>query len=340
MRIGIVGAGVTGCLLANKLTNSGADVTVLEKSRGTAGRACHKKTEWGSFDMGAPVIPAYNDAFLTFMERCVSDGVAVRWPDKAFTYNGELNAKNDDADEGKQPVTRYAFPRGVNDACQRWLQGSELKTQAKVAHFQRLPEGWLLWDEQEGSYGLFDSIVMTAPWPQTRLLLEDIPDADEFTGKTSQNWTSCWSVAMEIAQPINTHAKLIHVEQSDIQVVCLDTSKTLSRSPNIHQTWVVYFSHEFSDRHPQIDEDALLATAKQTLCDMFGVSALKVTSSYRHYWRFARPALGEAPIGIFQSKCNTVFAGGDWSFGASFQAAFQASNSLFESIIAQTTKEG
>ena len=44
MRVGIVGAGVSGCTLARKLKDAGVDVTVFEMGRGAGGRMATRKT--------------------------------------------------------------------------------------------------------------------------------------------------------------------------------------------------------------------------------------------------------------------------------------------------------
>ncbi|MFB1034272.1 MAG: NAD(P)-binding protein, partial [Sinobacterium sp.] len=58
MKVAIVGAGITGCLLANFIGSKSIDVSIFEKSRGCGGRASTKQTDWGQCDLGATVMLA------------------------------------------------------------------------------------------------------------------------------------------------------------------------------------------------------------------------------------------------------------------------------------------
>ncbi|WP_082633257.1 FAD-dependent oxidoreductase [Lacimicrobium alkaliphilum] len=53
-KIAVIGAGVTGSLLAHKLSQDGHTVTVLEKSRGRGGRCTTKRTHWDSLIWARP----------------------------------------------------------------------------------------------------------------------------------------------------------------------------------------------------------------------------------------------------------------------------------------------
>ena len=44
LRVGVVGAGISGCTLAKKLKDAGVDVTVFEMGRGAGGRMATRKT--------------------------------------------------------------------------------------------------------------------------------------------------------------------------------------------------------------------------------------------------------------------------------------------------------
>ena len=64
MKVAIVGAGITGCLLANFIDLESIDVSIFEKSRGCGGRASTKQTDWGQCDLGATIVPAQKSDFI------------------------------------------------------------------------------------------------------------------------------------------------------------------------------------------------------------------------------------------------------------------------------------
>ena len=53
-RIAIIGAGIAGATLANRLNSSGFTVDIFEKSRGTGGRLASTRVGQLSADLGAP----------------------------------------------------------------------------------------------------------------------------------------------------------------------------------------------------------------------------------------------------------------------------------------------
>ncbi len=56
----IIGAGVSGLTLANKLISSGRRVLVIEKSKGVGGRLATRRTEQATFDHGAQFLKIYD----------------------------------------------------------------------------------------------------------------------------------------------------------------------------------------------------------------------------------------------------------------------------------------
>ena len=69
MKVAVVGAGITGCLLTHllgsaSLDSKSIDVSVFEKSRGCGGRASTKQTEFGQCDLGATIVPAQKADFI------------------------------------------------------------------------------------------------------------------------------------------------------------------------------------------------------------------------------------------------------------------------------------
>ena len=45
----IIGGGVSGCLMAQRLTEAGHTVQLFEKARGLGGRLCHRRSAHGRF---------------------------------------------------------------------------------------------------------------------------------------------------------------------------------------------------------------------------------------------------------------------------------------------------
>ncbi len=68
-KIAIIGAGLTGLTLANRL-NQHAEVTVFEKARGVGGRMTTRHADPFSFDHGAQFFTVRNKRFGQFKMCC------------------------------------------------------------------------------------------------------------------------------------------------------------------------------------------------------------------------------------------------------------------------------
>ena len=76
----VVGAGISGILLARALQSAGVDVTVLEKSRGFGGRMATRRWDEQRFDHGAQYFRIRSSQARKTLQPLIDGGVVVRWP--------------------------------------------------------------------------------------------------------------------------------------------------------------------------------------------------------------------------------------------------------------------
>ncbi|MFT4993534.1 MAG: renalase [Paraglaciecola sp.] len=321
MKIAIVGAGLTGSLLAHQLFEAGHQVTVFEKSRGRGGRSTQKRLSWGNFDIGASVIVASDPDFIGFMHAQVKAGTASRWPATVHEYDADLSVAQGMSQQ------HFVFNPGMNGACRQWLAGCTLHTECKIENVSHTKGSWHLFTEHEALSGSYDWLIVTAPWPQTQQLLQAyLPEAP----LKNQDWRSCWSLAMQLVSPIDTGVELLYLKNSPVQCLIKDSAKPLravSGTP-IKQLWVAQLNNEVSEKLTKDGAKLALEMAKSSLSEVFKIPHPELTEYYQHYWRFARTARGVAPMGLVSNADMGLAAGGDWSFGASIQASFQAACAL------------
>jgi renalase len=326
MKIAIVGAGITGSLLANKLASGGHSPVVFEKSRGRGGRCTFKRTDWAEFDLGAPVVPAWENNFIKFMQTQVDSGLATSWPKQVFEFDGQLATA---ATKRQQ----YVFTGGMNATCVSWLQNLPLISECRIEQASRTAGKWWLTDSLARHHGPFDSLVVTAPWPQTEQLLRKIAGINQ--SLPEQDWSSCWTVAMQLTQSIATHVELIYLKNTPVQTLIRDSAKP-DRKSSQQQLWIAHFDHHISAQLGEEGASEAMLLAGQVLQQVFPDADLQFANHYCHFWRYARPAQKQAAIGLIIDKQQNIFAGGDWSYGASIQAAWQAANKLCEGILSNS----
>jgi predicted NAD/FAD-dependent oxidoreductase len=83
-RIAIIGAGLSGLCLAQRLQSTGADteVTVFEKGRGVGGRMATRRIDGWHFDHGAQFFTARHPAFRRFLAPYLDSGLVQQWRPK------------------------------------------------------------------------------------------------------------------------------------------------------------------------------------------------------------------------------------------------------------------
>ena len=338
MKVAIVGAGVTGCLLANFIESDSIDVSIFEKSRGCGGRASTKKTDWGQFDLGAPLVSAKKSDFIHFMESLCDQNIVSQWPKNIYVSQQNTGIK--------QPLEHfvgdnkhYVFNSKMNAACQYWIKNANLKTNNLISQIRYIVgKGWQLKSNGVWQAELFDKVVLTAPWPQSQTLIEQselsitLPDF-------SQSWTSCWSIALKLDQLVVSDVDLIYLNDQSICTLVRDSGKPLR--PKIFDAdtsgksdiWVAQLTNTLSDDLGKEGKDQAISIATKGLCELFNLSSMSILNTYGHYWRYARPREGQKPLGILnQHECG-IYAGGDWSFGATIESAHEAALTLSQAII-------
>ena len=338
MKVAIVGAGITGCLLANFIESKSVNVSIFEKSRGCGGRASTKQTDWGQCDLGATTVLAQKVGFKDFMGSLCDHDIVSQWPRKIF-----VSQQNTDIKQSLENVVSdneyYVFNSKMNAACRHWIKNANLHTNNLISQIRFiLGKGWQLKSNGLWQAELFDKVVITAPWPQSKVLIEQselslkLPDF-------SQSWTSCWSIAFKLNQLVVSDADLVYFEDQSIRTLVRDSGKPLrpqvfdADTGGESEIWVAQLTNNLSDELGKEGKDKAISIATKELCKLFDLPDKSILNTYAHYWRYARPRDGQKPLGILNQHEFGLYAGGDWSFGTSIESAHEAALALSQSII-------
>jgi renalase len=338
MKVAIVGAGFTGCLLANFLDSEKMDISIFEKSRGCGGRASTKQTDWGQCDLGASIVPAHKADFIDFMQDLCDQHIVSQWPQKIFFSNQKTDIQQP-LENVVSDTKHFVFNSKMNAACRHWIKKANLHTNHLISQIRFIVDkGWQLKSNDVWQTALFDKVVLTAPWPQTQALIEQselpikLPDA-------SQSWTSCWSIGLKLNHSVANNIDLVYLNDQSIQTLVRDSSKPLR--PHVmppvaagqSEIWVAQLANVLSDDLGKSGREKAISIAINGFCELFDLSDKTVSNSYAHYWRYAKPCIGQPSLGILSQQEYGLYVGGDWSFGATIESAYEAALTLSQAII-------
>jgi predicted NAD/FAD-dependent oxidoreductase len=338
MKIAVVGAGITGCLLASFLDAENIEVSVFEKSRGCGGRASTKQTDFGQCDLGATIVPAQKTEFIDFMEGLCNQNLVSKWPENVFVSQ-QLNGVMQPLENFVSDREHYVFNKKMNAPCRHWIRNAHLHTNSLISQIRYLAgKGWQLKLNDVWQPEWFDKVVVTAPWPQSKALIEQSELPIELP-VFSQSWTSCWSIALKLDRQVASEVDLVYIKNHSLQTLVRDSGKPqrpqffTSEAGKQSEIWVAQLANTLSDGLGKLGKDKAISIATKGLIELFDLPEKSVSNSYAHYWRFARPSARQKPLGILSYQDFGIYVGGDWSFGASIEAAYEGVLTLSKSIM-------
>lgn len=303
-RIAIIGAGITGTMLAHRLQER-AEVTLFEKARGVGGRMSARYAPPYFFDHGAQYFTARSEAFRRFLTALVAKGVVAEWsPALVRLAPGRA----------PEPTVRedayYVACPHMNGLCKFLAEGSQLRTATEIAPLHaRRDTGWELFDTQGQSLGLYDRVISTAPYQQTLRLFGDLIPAD--APLPSRPLTPCFALMIGSEAPWPHPWQAAQAEESPIGWIALNSSKP-GRDAQA-TSLVVHASHAWSEAHLEADPARVEADLLSAL-DALGALPERIAYRSLHRWRYALSPRGEDAAPYLH--ISGLAAAGDWTSAA------------------------
>jgi hypothetical protein len=157
MRVGIIGAGLSGLAAARALVGAGHEVVVVEKSRGVGGRLAARRVEGTVVDHGAPVIDLPAQSALAAL-------VALLPPDDLVQMH--------ESGDGQQ----VAYRPGATRLAKLMAEGVDVVLGVRIGALRSAGGGFELAGEQGNTHGVADAVIVSAPAPQAADLIEQSPE--------------------------------------------------------------------------------------------------------------------------------------------------------------------
>ncbi|MEO0544275.1 MAG: FAD-dependent oxidoreductase [Pseudomonadota bacterium] len=303
-KIAIVGAGLSGAVLARTLVDAGFDVTVFEKSGGTGGRLATRRTDHGAFNHGAQYLTAKTPGFRAMLTGLSHAGAVREW-----------------APEGKdrEAVWHVGAP-GMSGLVKPLLKDVNVVGRTRVDSLNAVAEHVALGTE-EGDLGAFDRLVITAPAPQAYDLLAEFDPI--FQSLAAVRYAPCWTLMAAFGGPRRVAAIERGVDDGPIGWM------TLSFEGASLFGVVVQACPGWSREYLEHSKDDVAELMLDALGDKFGWVDPVYFSAHR--WRYA---LVERPLGtpFLASRSNRVFCAGDGMLGGRAEDAFESARKLADHL--------
>ncbi|MBJ7550806.1 NAD(P)/FAD-dependent oxidoreductase [Marinomonas ostreistagni] len=305
-RFAVIGAGLAGATFAYYANRHQQPCLVIDKSRGTGGRAGSKRLAHGSADLGASLISFSDEDLTDIREILLEQQVIERWQS---AYVGVPRMSS---------ITRYL------------TKDIELVTETKVHHIERRQGNWLLRNEKYQPICTAENLVIGAPAVQAAMLLATIPNSGallQFANQAGSQTQPQWSMWVT-TEKLDT-AGLMPCDHPVLETLIKDSDKPDRNSEEV-DTWVIQASPEWSKTHLDTPKSEVLSHLIQAF---EGVTDTKVLDAGEpHRWLLGRQAMALSPKPFLWDDTLKICLIGDWLCQGDAEGAMLSAKYAFATI--------
>ena len=296
----VIGAGMSGLIVASELEKAGFDVAVVEKARGSGGRLSSKRVQSESskamisFDLGCASFDAKTELFRTQVETWASEGIAKVW------HFSEITGCQYVATPRSSSITRYLADQ------------LDVHFATRVTKIGKANGLWSAVVEESGQQVNFAQakhiIFATPPQQAADLLPEDHP----FIPALSQPiLLPQWVLMLNVKGRLNLTEDDYVFNDSIISRLILESSKPERVESNDHQTWVLQADTKWTNANLDTDKIELEHRLVAELASKTG-SPIIVEDAYLHRWLYSLAQPNELTGKFFLDDANGVWLCGDY----------------------------
>ncbi|TPE50273.1 hypothetical protein FJM67_10515 [Maribrevibacterium harenarium] len=307
----IIGAGLSGCAFADQLRHTSLSILVVDKSRGTGGRASSKRLEHGSCELGAVQIKLEHKTLEELKARLLANGTIAPWQ------------------QGFVGVPR------MSTVCRDLLGDTAIQTGARIHHLERNEQGdWLIRDDNYHPIARCRYLVLATPATQAAMLLattqgqaELLQAAYDASALTVPQWAMWFTMPKKIQQPVLQE----FADHRLLQRLVCDSSKPGRSALDGEQIWVAQTRADWSKAHLNSPRDTIKQAIINGVQDHFGTEIFAAGEPHRWLLGQQSGVVSDQPYLVNDTK--NLWLIGDWlcqgdGEGALVSATFAAQEFL------------
>lgn len=317
-QIAIIGAGLSGAVLSNRLVKAGFSVSAYDKSRGTGGRLSSCRINNASADLGAPFFDTTSAEFISWMQ---SQAKVCKWNPKHFDFNRSPKRSSD----------VYLIEPRQSALTRALLEGAEFIPQCRVGYIWPEKENgqnrMILRDEHGKALGTYDAVIVTAPAAQAEALLEAVPRFAKRAQEVEHSMN--WVVVVQTSSTAVSE-ELFTGEHPVLQRCIKDSAKPGRQAPDGSEVWFLEANPHWSKTHQESDSETVFAELMAAFSSV--IDADPEILSYRaHRWLYSGHQSNEQ-VFLWDAELG-LGAAGDWLQGYGLEGAWRSANRLADQMI-------
>jgi len=301
-RIAIIGAGISGLVLARSLRDV-AEVVVFEKARGVGGRMSTRYADPFYFDHGTQFFTARTSAFQAFLAPYIAQGVVAEWRGKVI--NLEIGRK---ISKRLWFEPHWVASPNMNNLCKALADGLDVHPNTEVAPLtEKTARGWPLASKQGVDLGCFDWVISTAPPTQTMTLFHRHLDAETPLAKAVLQ--GCYTLMVGFNKPWEKAWIAAKVKDNPLNWISINSSKPGRNDATT--CMVAHTDNAWAEAHINDDMGEAQAFLVQQFEAVTGMDCSKADYLSMHRWRYANVEQSEAS-GPYCDVAKQLASVSDW----------------------------
>ena len=293
----IIGAGLAGLKTASDLHAAGRTASVLDKGRGTGGRAATRRWDGVPVDHGAQFFTVREPDFQALADRWVAQGTCFGWTRGFHQWDDGHGLRPPGPDDGHP---RYACRAGMSALCKdlaATLPRDAVRLQSKVLGVRWTGDHWQA--EVEGAApgdAAFTGrrLILALPVPQALALVEPVDSIESSPLLSGEDRRSLREVetAPTLAVLLRGPAPApdwqgIQLRDATLTWISDDTSKRLPGADGADRIFVLHGSGEFSRQWQDADLDEAARRLAARAGEIVGDWITRLPDRQVHRWRYA-----------------------------------------------------
>lgn len=323
--IAIIGAGIAGATLAQRMLKAGYDVSVYEKSRGTGGRMSSCRLDQLSADLGAPYIEANSEFFSLWLS---NQKDVTPWKPKTTSFSNTPAVTHSAMTTIVPTEVFLATPR-QSALTRSMLDGAKLITSTHIGSVTPEKNGTLLHDVYGQELGRFDKVVVTAPALQAATLLTAIPHFSQQAGKVKAIPT--WVSIILLDKPSGINTDIFAGGDTTLFRAIKHNAKPGRHNSQNAEIWSLEATTEWCEAHQGTDKESVgqqLVEAFMQLTD----STLVVREQRVHRWLYCQHQSTISNTFLWSAE-HAIGACGDWLKSPGIEGAWLSANALADHLV-------
>ena len=318
MKVIVVGAGISGCICARRLSDMGHEVMVVEKGRGVGGRMSTRRMNGAIIDHGAQFFTFRDKRLFEYLQEWRDDDHVVEWYDHV-PNRPDLACRS-----------RFRGVLGMTAPAKHLSRALKIEKNFFVQFIKWSRGTWMV--EEKGTNGRSlnaDHLVLTLPVPQTLELFSR--SSFELETKVMSKlmkirYTRCFALfgLLDRVSSVPIPGTIVH-PTPQIDWIADNQLKGISPKP----AFTLHASSQFSDEIWNVpDNDGILSLVPV----VEGLMQAKILEWAIHRWHFSKPLVtfGESH---FHSPDRHLSLAGDGFSGERVESAAISGWEAAESII-------